>query len=220
MTEIILNRLSGVLNSQNEKELAEFLDVKQNTISTWKQREKIPLQEIYDLAQKKDFSLDYVLLGRTQKNEILNDFEALLGEKGAQEYLAQKLIELVAQKFQMQNLGIYEPLGRFLGFFSKAGADGLYARPLLFLYYVLQNLEKVENQNPKEKLIEAIRITPFHRFVFGPEFNKKTIENIIDHVDLRMDDEEIKILIGNPSTTLKTLEEMMPIAMVKAHRIN
>jgi|GEM_PF-6215844 len=234
MVEAVIQRLLRVLGIGSETQLAKELDLKRGTIASWKTRKSIPFQLIYQLALEKKFSLDYVLLGegdpnmqlqdnhvQDEKYQIVDDFIMFFGSHNqAQEYLALKLTELVVQKFQNQNNNIHTAIQQLLEFFPKSAKDGLFARPLLFLYYVLHNVQKSAKQSPKEVFIQAIENTHFSRWTFGPEFSKKRVKEIQDHINFIMDEKEVEILISNPTITIQALESQMPPAMLHAHKKN
>lgn len=59
----VLGRLSKALNVHSDVELAKHLGVATQTISTWKKRDKVPLDHIVEICIKNAFSLDSIVFG-------------------------------------------------------------------------------------------------------------------------------------------------------------
>ena len=59
----ILNRLYKMLEISKDKEFSKMYDIKPSTISSWKKRSSIPYELITEIAQKENFSLDYIFKG-------------------------------------------------------------------------------------------------------------------------------------------------------------
>lgn len=231
MFELIINRIAVSLNC-NQTQLAEKMGVKQNTFAMWKKRERLPYQEIITLANENGLSLDYIFFGKVDNTQedsdekvqnnnpdfsVLLDFSlALGGYENTKNYLREKLIEVVAQKFQTENLGFYKALEKLFSIIDS-NSNGFEARPILFLYYVLHQINN-EEESPKKRLIEAIKKTKFSRWVFGPEFLPKKVQSIIDYVQTIMSDEEAQVLIQNKTLMLSTLEKTMPLSMMVTHK--
>jgi len=64
----ILERLSKALDVHSDVELAKHLGVATQTISTWKKRDKIPLDHIVEISAKNSFSLDSIIFGHDSNN--------------------------------------------------------------------------------------------------------------------------------------------------------
>ncbi len=74
-------RLQDLLDSRNlsQKQLAESINVRQNTISDWKNKGNLPQGETaIKLAQYFNVSLDYLLTGEDKNNELSPDEIELL----------------------------------------------------------------------------------------------------------------------------------------------
>lgn len=211
--DAIMARLYSQLGIEKDVQLADVAGVAKNTISTWKKRKQVPFDVIARLAQRYNFSVDYILFGKTQT--ILDDFIGLLGKEEAKKELHRHLVFFTLEKFKKQNLGIYKILGSLLG-------NGLYARPLLFLYYILSHaqaiIEEKETQNPKKILVDALHATHFSRWTFGPEMSQARLKKYEEYILYQMSDEEAKIVVHDIPVTLQVLEAMMPSTMVWAHR--
>lgn len=62
--EGILGRVAGLLGVRQDAEVAAALGVSPQTYSTWKARKTIPFARLCTLAQERNVSLDWLLLGR------------------------------------------------------------------------------------------------------------------------------------------------------------
>lgn len=81
----IINRLKNFFQLKNETEVAKLLNVEQNTLSSWKKRDKIPYERLDEIAVQNKLSIEWILSGETfdvQKNEeLLRYFNSLPQEK-------------------------------------------------------------------------------------------------------------------------------------------
>lgn len=59
----VLNRLKSLLNIKTDADLAEFLNVKANTISTWKSRNSVDYQLIISVCELYEIDLNFLFLG-------------------------------------------------------------------------------------------------------------------------------------------------------------
>lgn len=62
----VLSRLKALFTVETDADLAEVMEVKKTTLSSWKRRESVPYAECVQIAQKKNVSLDWLLVGRDQ----------------------------------------------------------------------------------------------------------------------------------------------------------
>ena len=70
----ILIRLYKMLKISKDKEFSKIYDIKPSTISSWKKRSSIPYELITEIAQKENFSLDYIFKGIEDiKNEEIKE---------------------------------------------------------------------------------------------------------------------------------------------------
>ncbi|WP_203295725.1 helix-turn-helix domain-containing protein [Luteirhabdus pelagi] len=61
--DIIIDRLKKLLNLPSDKALCEVLDIKPNTLSTWKRRETLDFNKVIALCNKHELNLNYVFFG-------------------------------------------------------------------------------------------------------------------------------------------------------------
>lgn len=59
----VLIRLSQALGTKGDSELAASLGVAKQTISTWKKRDKVPLEQVVETSLAHDLSVDAILFG-------------------------------------------------------------------------------------------------------------------------------------------------------------
>lgn len=62
-TEEILKRLGSVLGTTTDIELAKALGVASQTVSTWRNRNKIPYDKALEISTNKGVSLDWIIFG-------------------------------------------------------------------------------------------------------------------------------------------------------------
>ncbi|SLM27837.1 putative Bacteriophage CI repressor helix-turn-helix domain protein [Desulfamplus magnetovallimortis] len=63
----IIQRLKQVVNVKTNFELAEILEIKPNTISSWKKRGNLDLNKIISLCEYYKVSVDWLLYGKTEQ---------------------------------------------------------------------------------------------------------------------------------------------------------
>ena len=69
----IIDGLKKFFDLKNETEVAKFLGVEQNTLSSWKKRDKIPYEKLDEIATKYNLSMDWLLGDQTSNT----DFDSL-----------------------------------------------------------------------------------------------------------------------------------------------
>ena len=67
--ETILRRLYDELGFTKDLEFCEKYDIKPNTLSTWKKRNKIPYELLEEISQNENISMDYLLTGQNEKKK-------------------------------------------------------------------------------------------------------------------------------------------------------
>ncbi|WP_053067779.1 helix-turn-helix domain-containing protein, partial [Muribacter muris] len=76
-TELVLERMKNALNLRTNKDLAEKLDVSTQTLSGWKVRNALPLEEILKFSSTHQISLDWLLWGEEKLMKILDTYSIL-----------------------------------------------------------------------------------------------------------------------------------------------
>lgn len=95
----ILQRVSQVIKDESNKGIANALKVAPTTSSTWKDRNTIPWQNLFDFAARNNVSLDWLLTGKEAPHEIQHQ------EETAQQqniHLISKLIDQLDKRLEEQ----------------------------------------------------------------------------------------------------------------------
>lgn len=149
------------------------------------------------------------------KNEIkylVTDLIVLVGEEDFELKLQKIKFDIIKKKFEKDNNNI------IVKFLNLTGPT----RPVLFLYYILQNIEK--NKNDKiikysDFLIEKIKNFPrWNLFINEPMFGKQIINDFAETIEYKINEEESKFLVQESSMLINLLEEEMPLYILKAHK--
>lgn len=69
----VLDRLQQAMGLASDGELARALGVKRSTVGSWRNRNSVPYDICVDLAQERNWSLDWLLIGRGQLLEARSD---------------------------------------------------------------------------------------------------------------------------------------------------
>lgn len=77
-TELILSRLYKKLGIKRDVEFCSKYDIKANTLTTWKKRNKVPYELIEEISQNENISLDWLLFGKktlenNHSNTVIGD---------------------------------------------------------------------------------------------------------------------------------------------------
>lgn len=80
----IINRIKQKFELKSDTQVAKLLNVEQNTLSSWKKRDKIPYEKLDELALNNNISIEWILSGKerdSKYDELINNFELLNEEK-------------------------------------------------------------------------------------------------------------------------------------------
>jgi len=66
----ILDRIKKITNSVKDSDIADLFEVKPGTISAWRVRNSIDLIKLTEVCEKKGWSLDEIVLGKSTKCEV------------------------------------------------------------------------------------------------------------------------------------------------------
>ncbi|WP_122893095.1 helix-turn-helix domain-containing protein [Arcobacter peruensis] len=72
----IINRLKKELKFNSDKELYQFMDVKQGTFTNWRARNKIPYENITTICVNNGFNLNYILGSQNDDNKVDIDYKS------------------------------------------------------------------------------------------------------------------------------------------------
>ena len=96
--ENIILRLRSVTGSNTDMALASYLEIKPNTISGWKARQKIPFEECFNVSKREGVSLDWILTGEGEMyKKKPNETQSKPGQNLDTNREMDKLVELLEQ---------------------------------------------------------------------------------------------------------------------------
>lgn len=75
---LIISRLKDLANIKRDLQLAQLLEVRPTTLSTWKKRDSIDYRLIIDFCNAKGFDLNFVFFGVEPINSHIEDLAQLL----------------------------------------------------------------------------------------------------------------------------------------------
>ena len=146
--ETILRRLYEYMGFSKDLDFCEKYDIKPNTLSTWKKRNKIPYELLENISQNENLSMDWLLSGEghPEKKTALNmpfkavvtPFKAVMGKKAMSE-LEQRLIsEVVANSYIVTKLSLEASAGDGIENFQVEESE-VFLDKALFRHSVNQN---------------------------------------------------------------------------------
>jgi len=115
--EQILKRLYENMGFKKDTEFCDKYDIKANTLSTWKKRDKVPYELLEEISQNENISLDWLLTGFSKDDQELIDemikyfnvpsleaiaVELKYGEKEADIWRKKGIPRSVAKKFNLR----------------------------------------------------------------------------------------------------------------------
>jgi transcriptional regulator with XRE-family HTH domain len=66
----VINRLKQTFNTNKDKEIADLLGVTNQAFANWKNRNKIPYEEIISLCLRENIDLKYIINGEIDEGKI------------------------------------------------------------------------------------------------------------------------------------------------------
>lgn len=148
---------------------------------------------------------------------IIKDLCMLMPKEEIMAELKKIRFDVIQKKFEIKHNN--NILIKFLNFTGPS-------RPVLFLYYILQIIVKKNNENKDEKesnyqelLIQIIKKFPkWNIFINQPMFTNIIIDDFLETVKFKLNEQECQFIIQNAQVLLSRLEEQMPIYVIKAHK--
>ena len=137
----IINRMKEVLGINTDSELANYLDISNKTISSWRNRNSIPMDLVVAIGFATDTPVEYIVAGVSVKSvpltykELDLQLAIIIGEKVFRsimgEYAAEKLASMEEREIQVEGVragtyivGMYEfLLGSKEALVDKAGVS-------------------------------------------------------------------------------------------------
>lgn len=198
-------------------ELANIIDVAQNTISSWISRDSIASiekkckeKEIYEKIFKEKY--EKVDNKNLEIENIIADLLIICDEKEILRELQKIKIEKLIEKFEKTSSNV------IIKFLNITGPN----RTILFMYYIAQLIEidyESNIKNYKEFLKNEIDNFPVWNLIINqPEFTEKIKKDFIETVEYKMSPDECKILVEEHKNIIEILEQQMPLYVIKAHK--
>ncbi|MCK9454831.1 MAG: helix-turn-helix domain-containing protein [Bacilli bacterium] len=208
----VLYRIKQIEKIQNDKDLADLLEINYNTLRGWLQRNSLQFEPIIEYAKKNNIDLNYIFgTKNTQSIEniespsiiALNNAIAISqNETEVADYLKQFTLQKLFLKLSTTKESFFEKLADII--FPKT------QRIILFLYKILVHIAKddtANNSNDKEYLIEKINsfdLLSFENLGHGfTVFDKKKLISIVENLS----DNEISLVLENASKSINILKE-------------
>ena len=110
----IIIRLKEELHISADKEICQLLDIKPNTLSTWKKRETLDFNKVIGLCEERNLDLNYIFFDERQSSDIQKD-DAFYNQVADEENTlsCDSKIELIS-KFELintnRNLAIFNSI--------------------------------------------------------------------------------------------------------------
>lgn len=103
----LIERLKQELSIKKDKELCELLDIKNNTLSTWRKRDSIDFNKVIDICESKGLDLNFIFFDEFNEKEKEN--QSTLPAKASNKEPAYELIPLISSKLvnANRNIGIF-----------------------------------------------------------------------------------------------------------------
>lgn len=214
-----------------QRELAENLEVAQNAIARYENNKVKPtstviIKYINELNANPNFlflGMEPHLLSEVPKlnNDLvnlLNEISLVMAENELKDKLNKILIDKIIDRFHNTSSS---PLIKFL---TVLGIQGSY-RPLLFMYYIAQIIEKkiinenIKIDNYKKFLSSVIEDFPVWRLFFNqPLFTEQIKKEFIEVIEYKLTENDCKLIVQNYKNTLELLEEKMSPSVIRTHK--
>ncbi|MGA1932599.1 helix-turn-helix domain-containing protein [Arcobacter sp. YIC-464] len=213
-----------------QKELSEKIDVAQTTIARYEKKQINPTSIILEkyiniLDANPNFLFlkmepatldDYPVFDEVTLN-LLKDIVITIPNSEINSKLNEILIDEILKRFVDSKSNIFT---KILSFVSLQGV--FKSRPILFLYYIFQMIEKDKNSKSvksyKEYLKDIIENYKTLSFKNQPIFTDSMKNSIVDIIDIKLTESECRLLVEKNKETLNIIELNMPPHLVKFHR--
>ena len=215
-----------------QKEMSEKIDVAQTTIARYEKKQISPTSLILEkyiniLDANPNFLFlkiepvtldDYLKFDEVTLN-LLKDIVITIPNSELNSKLNEILIDEILKRFVDSKSNIFT---KILNFISLEGV--FKSRPILFLYYIFQMIEKDKNKNNKsvksykkylKDIIENYKTLSLKN---QPIFTDSMKNSIVDTIDIKLTESECRLLVENNKETLNIIELNMPPHLVKFHR--
>lgn len=139
--EEILRRLYDCMGFRKDLDFCERYDIKPNTLSTWKKRDKIPYELLETISQNENISMDYLLSGKEQckKTPSRGTLRVLLDDKGTQDSKRAITDEIISNSYVITKLSLEASAGGGIENFQVEEEEDVLLDKTLFRHSVSQD---------------------------------------------------------------------------------
>lgn len=215
-----------------QKELSEKIDLAQSAVARLEKVNSNPTRVILQkYIDNLNANINYLFTGEgpilktdiSQLNveniNITNDLLLFNSQEELNEKFNNLLVESIVSKFEKSDTTFVKLFNIFKRY------NPLKIRPILFMYYIFQNIEKdlINHEdksisNEKQYLIEMIQKYKVFNIVNQPLFTKRIKKEISEYINNNFSEFECEVIINNYKKTLALLESKMPTIVVSAHK--
>lgn len=160
---LILNRVKEKLKLKNDSELAAYLGIASGTISNWKNRNKIPYEELFSICEKNNIDIGYIFYGIDNINYSLPTNILDLTQKSIElnpDGLQNILVEFIIENSVKQKLKSYDKSIMFIKYLFWDRYDTVAS--YRFMQQLLKKIQKntdlkhLQVENSKQILRKAL----------------------------------------------------------------
>ncbi|ABB44083.1 hypothetical protein Suden_0804 [Sulfurimonas denitrificans DSM 1251] len=189
---IVLEKIKLFTNTSSDKDVAEKLGVKPDTLSQWKKRNKIPYSELCVFANLYNVDLNWLLLS----------------DKGTQKIsLPDYLIILVNKSYELNRIGLTENLLKFIFESSIKQKLRSYDKSVPFLKYLFwDRYDTLANFRLMMRALKKFKKGDVHNLKI--EDSKAVLIDLIKNYQLTIGDRTVYTIRNkDKKNTLKWLED-------------
>ena len=213
-----------------QKQFSERLGIAQSAIARYENNKVAPTSTvIFKYIEKLNANPNFLYLGiepllldklpklSMQNINLLNDLTLMLTQEQIHDKLNMITMDEIISKFENKRESVLIKLLEIVRL-----DEHIRVTPFLFLYYIFQIIAADTKRNEvidyKEYL--AMVITNYKVFAWKnqPLFTQKIKTETVDFLDVKLTEEECKILVKNYKNTLELLENKMTPLLIKLHR--
>lgn len=231
---IVLEKIKLFTNTSSDKDVAERLGVKPDTLSQWKKRNKIPYAELCVFANLYNVDLNWLLLSDKGTQKIsLPDYLIVLANKSYElnpDGLKENLLKFVLENSVKQKLRSYDKSVPFLKYLFWDRYDTLANHRLMMR--VLKKLKKDDLHNLRIEDSKAVLIDLIKNYQLtisdnvGYTIRNKDKENTLKWLEDTFDDLEAHAILMDIELAIKAFDEAkewlsinLPILKIKGEEI-
>ena len=141
----LFDRLKNIMNLQKDSELANLLNIKQSTLSTYKSRKKIPYDKIFSICENENINFHWLMTGKGQISTIKN----LDSNNDNSESISPFIIKILKK---------YPTIEKFIKLLSMLDNDSLIDFEILLKKTIKHKKEILEVKNRLSELESKIEV--------------------------------------------------------------